>query len=51
VEERSFIVIPIILKNILSSTIREYLSPLMARKICWLENGGKDAGKDLSHTE
>jgi hypothetical protein len=51
VEERSFIVVPITLKNILSFTTLDKSSPLMARKNYWLEIGGKNAGKDLSHTE
>jgi hypothetical protein len=47
VGRRSFNVVPITLKNILLPTMREY----SCSKNYWLENGGKDAGKDLSNIE
>jgi hypothetical protein len=47
VGRRSFIVVPITLKNILLPTMREY----SYSKNCLLENGLRDAGKDLSNIE
>jgi hypothetical protein len=47
VGRRSFIVVPITLKNFLLPTMREY----SCSKNCLLENGLRNAGKDLSNIE
>jgi hypothetical protein len=47
VGRRSFIVVPIALKSFLLLTMLEY----SCSKNCLLENGLKDAGKDLSNIE
>jgi hypothetical protein len=47
VGRRNFIAVPIVLKNFLFSTIKEY----SCSKNCLLKIGLKDAGKDLSNIE